>query len=318
MTLSGLQDRVAAIDALLYVARREMLLLAIAIGAIDDDGAAVAAARLRWAIGSARQLLATFDEDIVQAHRARQLDRIANRAQRWLVGEPPRSLQEIGGLIDRIAARRRPHAVGIEAAHASLVDLDLDELDLGKIGLQGAILTDVAARRAVCDAADLRAARWLRGELEGSSFAMAVFAGASVEHCDLSRANLEAASWHRATVVHSALRRALLIDARLDRAVFRDCNLRGADLAIVGSPHVASLAGARFERCDLRDTHWAGRELGGATLIDCKLFGAHGAPELAGVVIERADLSPAGDGSQLGAQRDVVAGWSTTAHRCAL
>jgi hypothetical protein len=134
----------------------------------------------------------------------------------------------------------------------------------------------------------------------------------TLEHCDLSAANLEGASWHRATLSHCELACATLVDARLERAAFSDCSLRGANLEIVRSPEVATLAGARFVRCDLRDTRWAGRDLGGATFIDCKLFGAHGAAALTGVVIERPDLSRLGDGSQLATQSEVVARWTAT------
>jgi uncharacterized protein YjbI with pentapeptide repeats len=276
MTLSGLQDRDAAIDALLAVARREMLVLAVAIGAVDDDGAAVASARLRWAIGSARQLIVALGSDPRVARRACQLDRVANRAQRWLVSEPPRSLQAISSLVDRIAARRGRHARAIAAEHANLVDLDLDGLELSRILLHGGSLTDVTARRARCDAADASSTRWLRCDLDGCSLAMAVFTGGTVERCNLSRANLEGTSWHRATLSHCMLPRARLADARLDRAVFSDCDLRGASFDIVRSPDVASLAGARFERCDLRDTSWGGRELSGAVFTECDLVGAHG------------------------------------------
>jgi len=313
MTPYARNDRAAAIDALLSVARRETLVLAIAVGALDDDAAAVASEQLRWAIGSARQLITTTGPDPLEDPRARQLDRVANRAQRWLFTEPPQSRREIDRLVDRVAARRGACASEpeIDAAHASLADLDLDELDLARIALTGASLIDITARRAGCDAADARATRWLRCELEGSSLAAAVFSDSIVEHCELTRANLEGTSWHGATLSHCTLRRARLVDARLDRAVFSDCNLRAADLGIASSPSVATLAGARFVRCDLRETNWAGRELGGATFIDCKLFGAHGAPGLAGVVIERPDVSLIGDGSQIQSQHDVVAGWRT-------
>jgi uncharacterized protein YjbI with pentapeptide repeats len=309
MTLAGLQDRDTAIDTLLSVARRETLFLAIALAAIDDEAAAVASARLRWAIGSARELIVLGGDETMECH-AWKLDRIANRAQRWLVSEPPRPLYAIGGLVDRIAARRDRRCPRIAADDATLVDLDLDDLELSRISLHRAILTEVSARRAVCDAADARSTRWLRCQLEASSLAMTVFSGSTLEHCDLSDANLEGASWHRATLSHCALPCATLVDARLDRAVFSDCRLRGANLEIARSPEVATLAGARFVRCDLRDTRWAGRELGGATFIDCKLFGAHGAVALTGVVIERPDLSRLGDGSQLATQSEVVARWT--------
>jgi uncharacterized protein YjbI with pentapeptide repeats len=284
MTLAGRNDRETAIDALLSVARREILLLAVAVGAIDDDAAAVASARLRWAIGAARQLIALGHDEAAERH-AGELDRVANRAQRWLVSEPPRPLHAIRDLVDRIAARPGRRRPGILAEHANLVDLDLDGLALARIRLHGAILTDVTARRAGCDAADARASRWLRCRLDASSLAMAVFSGSTLEDCELARANLQGTSWHRAALARCDLSRAALLDARLDRAVFSDCNLRGADLAIAQSPEVAGLAGARFVRCDLRDTDWTGRDLGGATFVDCTLSGARG---VARVVVEQA------------------------------
>ena len=308
MTTSGRYGRDAAIEALLSVARREILGLAVATCALDDEAAAIASARLRWAIGSARQLIMALGDGSGERH-AHQLDRIANRAQRWLVAEPARSLHEIGSLVERMSARRNRRGRGIIADHASLVDLDLDDLDLARISLCGANLTEVTLRRADCTAANASSSRWLRCQLEHGSLAMAVLAGAALERCDLSRTRLDGTSWHRATLAHCALRRASLIDARLDRAELSDCDLRGADLAIVRSRDVAMLVGARFVRCDLRNTHWGGRELGGASFVDCKLFGVRGAPALAGVVIERADLSRLGDGSQIATQGDVVAGW---------
>jgi uncharacterized protein YjbI with pentapeptide repeats len=321
MTFTGLHDHDAAIGALLAVARRETLLLAIAIGAIDDDAAAVASARLRWAIGTARHLIATIAPDVAPdaasddsssdaiAHHVCELDQVANRAQRWLVSEPPQPLKAISGLVDRLAARRGRRSGGILADHANLVDLDLDGLQLSRISLQGTLLTDVAAQCACLDAADARSSRWQRCRLDRCSLAMAVFTGSTLEHCDLSRANLEGTSWHRAALSQCNLSHALLLDARLDRAVFTDCDLRGADLRIDRSPELATLVGARFVRCDLRETNWAGRTLGGATFIDCKLFGAHGAPAPAGVVIETADLSRLADGSWIATQGEAVASW---------
>jgi len=322
MTPVGPRDRDAAIEALLDVARRETLALAVATCALDDDAAAVASARLRWAIGAARPLILANDAEndaandaartaprMQLAGLAHRLDRIANRAQRWLVDEPARPLREIGGLVDRMSARRSPRSA-IRADHAALVDLDLDDLDLARISLRGAKLADVSLRRASCPGADATGSRWQRCRLDRAGLAMAVLADAQLARCDLSRADLAGTSWHRAALAHCALRRATLFDARLERAVFADCDLRGADLAVVRSPHVATLAGARFVRCDLRDTHWRGRALGGATFVDCKLFGVRGGPALAGVVIERPDLSRLGDGSRIATQRDAVADWA--------
>src|SRR5579859_6095272 len=108
MTSAGPCDRDAAIEALLAVARRETLALAVATCALDDDAAAVASARLRWAIGAARPLILARDAAMAAprtrlAGLAHQLDRIANRAQRWLTDAPARPLREIGGLVGRMS-----------------------------------------------------------------------------------------------------------------------------------------------------------------------------------------------------------------------
>ena len=344
MSVSGWKGRDAAIESLLAVARRETLVLAIAAEAGDEEAGAVAAARLRGAIGAARPLILALGAEAVGGaggaglrhelselpetphdrraqHWAAQLDRIANRAQGWFTDQPARSLHAIAARVDQrggdpaMPARGAPGDLGmrgaLDASHRRLVDLDLDDLELHHIVLHDATLTEITARRARLDAADARATRWLRCRLDRSSLATAVFAGGALDRCDLVRANLEATSWHRAETSHCQLGRATLIDARLDHAAFTDCNLRGADLEIVRSPRVASLAGARFVRCDLRETNWSGRELGGATFVDCKLFGAHGAPRLNGVVIERPDISLLADGSRLAAPGEVAAAWRT-------
>jgi uncharacterized protein YjbI with pentapeptide repeats len=265
-----------AIDELLAVGRREALMLAIATSALDDDAAAIAAARLRWAIDAARPLIAIADH---RARRAGQLDRLANRAQRWLVDEPLRPLPELARLVDR-AARRESRAAAITADHAVLVELDLDGLDLVRLSLAGARLAEVSLRGATCTAADARASRWQHCALARADLAMAVFRDARLERCDLSLADLTGTSWHCAGVTHSRLCGATLTDARLDRATFTDCDLRGANLAIADSPHVATLAGARFVRCDLRGTDWRGRDLAGASFVGCTVLGARGAPAL--------------------------------------
>src|SRR5262245_39070971 len=61
MTSASSCDRDAAVEALLAVARRETLALAVATCALDPDAAAVASARLRWAIGAARPLVLAHD-----------------------------------------------------------------------------------------------------------------------------------------------------------------------------------------------------------------------------------------------------------------
>ena len=66
----------------------------------------------------------------------------------------------------------------------------------------------------------------------------------------------------------------------------------------------------RFERCDLRDTRWEGRDIDGAVFIDCRFHGASGRPaRIAGVRIEWPDISPTDDGRRTGRDDDVLALW---------
>jgi pentapeptide repeat protein len=221
MRSSGLQDRAAAIDALLGVARRETLVLALADGAADHDGAAVAAARLRWAIGTVRQLIAAVEHAPWIEPHIRQLDQVANRAQRWLATEPTRSSREIGELVDRLFARPGRRGPGIDAAHASLVDHDLDDLDL-----EGS-----RWRHATLSHCTLRHARLIDARLDGAVFS----------DCDLRGADLQivrspsAAALDGARFVRCDLRETRWAGRELGGASFLDCQLLGAH----GAPGLA-------------------------------------------------------------------------------
>src|SRR5262252_6016264 len=63
MTMSGRYGQDAGIEELLSTARRELLGVAVATCAIGDDAAAIASARLRWAIASARQLIMALGDE---------------------------------------------------------------------------------------------------------------------------------------------------------------------------------------------------------------------------------------------------------------
>ena len=68
-----------------------------------------------------------------------------------------------------------------------------------------------------------------------------------------------------------------------------------------------------FVRCDLRDTIWRDRDLFRVRFVDCKLAGVSGRPIFNETTFERADVSPAGDGSELGGQREALALWGVDA-----
>jgi len=127
-----------------------------------------------------------------------------------------------------------------------------------------------------------------------------------MEACDLQRAVLSRSTWHRAQVVKVTAMEADLNDAKLAGARFERCDLREAHL---GASVPDSAAGAVFVACDLRSTDWTGRDLRGASFVDCKLFGARGAPDLDGALIVRPDLSPTGDGRAIGSHEEALAHW---------
>ncbi|MBE7448998.1 MAG: pentapeptide repeat-containing protein [Kofleriaceae bacterium] len=74
------------------------------------------------------------------------------------------------------------------------------------------------------------------------------------------------------------LRGAVFGNAAFDKAVFLDCDFRGADFSLVTEGLLGTIFDARFERCDLRDTRWAGRSLFRARFLHCKFAGSSGPP----------------------------------------
>jgi uncharacterized protein YjbI with pentapeptide repeats len=300
-----------SIASVLAAARREILDLVIAVGAIDDDGAAMASSRLRWAMTAAEHLAATQSIS-PRSITSTQLASVREQANRWLSNDPRMlTADAVERLLTRIEHRRSHGEPCIDATNAELDGLDLDDLDLSKLWLRGANLNNVTGRRALLDVADATGASLRQCQLCDSSLSMATFDESTLVECDLSRANLERATWHHTSITRCTLAGAELTDARFDGTVFIDCNLRGAALGIVKLARRATTAATQFVRCDLRETGWRGRDLAGVTFVDCKLYGAHGDPKLDRVVIERPDLSPAADGSQVGTRSDVIAGWST-------
>jgi len=141
------------------------------------------------------------------------------------------------------------------------------------------------------------------------SLGRSTFDRTMIEATDLSRASLERTSWRAASLIGCNLSGAVLVDATLDHTVFIECDLRGADLGRVNSP-MASSMGTCFIGCDLRETNWDGRLLQGAIFDDCRCYGIHGVPSVERLEIERPDLSPAGDATQIGRARDLLALWS--------
>ncbi len=179
-----------------------------------------------------------------------------------------------------------------------------DQLDLGGVHLEGAIL-----RGAHLEGADLRGAHLERADLVGAHLEEAFLMGARLEEAFLMGARLERAILRGAHLEGAILRgahlegadlrgahleRADLVGAHLEEAFLRGANLEGAFLmgarleradlvgarlegAILMGAHLeeAFLMDARLERADLVGANLDGADLGGAHLDGADLGGAH-------------------------------------------
>lgn len=297
--------------AVLATARREILQLAIAIAVVDEDGAAVASARLRWALCVAEQLAAS--RSFTPPDEAAQLESVRAHANRWLSTAPREfTVSALLRMAARDTARRARGEPFIDATNASVEGLFLDGLVLS-LCLRKAALAEVTARHALMNDTDATAAHFRACRLYGCSMERATFDDARFDECDLSGAGLDGSSWRRSTALYSTLMGTSLRDANLEEVTFVDCDLRWATLDITNLASRSGLRGARFVRCDLRETSWLARDLGGVSFIDCKLYGVRGAPMMSDVAIENPDLSARADGSQCGTRGDVIATWSAAA-----
>jgi len=308
MNDSTIQERDAMLEGILAVARREILVLAAARQASDEEASVVSAGRLRWQLACAQQYAMTSPAGYARVH-VRLMD-VIQTAHRWLPTyplappSPERCQRLLLGLVEPISLLSR-----IDASGATLAELELDGLPLARLGLAGATLVGVTAVGTRLDEMEAADATMLRSRFDAASLRRAKFEHAVVEDCSWSAANLELSHWGHATMLRCVATRAVLLDARLDGATFIDCDFRQGDFqasAVIG-------IGARFVRCDLRATNWRGRSLRGATFSDCKLWGAIGAGDASEAVIERPDLSCAGDGSRVGDKHEAVNHWSCSA-----
>lgn len=309
-------DHEKAMKAVLAVARRELFLLAIAVGSRDPDGASVASARLQWALTSANGLLVLSGPEGYARRRAR-LNSVRELANRWLEAarRPPLTTEAIERFIARAAMDGDRTQPAIRASGLELDDLELDDLDFARIDLAGTTLTDITARRAILDDANLTSSRLLRCDLEAIALGRASLRESVLEACELARANLESSTLVNASASRCGFQQARLADTWLDGAIFTDCDFRDATFEVTRTARTGGTIGAQFVRCDLRHTRWTGRHLARAVVIDCKLYGAQGDLTVSGAELLRPDLSPVGDGSQIGAESDVVASWSTGVRR---
>ncbi len=185
----------------------------------------------------------------------------------------------------------------------------LDGGDFGITNLENAELVDVRAHGTTFDSASFAEATLLRCSFTGAAMTRAKFGDATLVECDFGNAELTWSSWYRAQVTRCSFVGARLHNAALDHATFTDCDLRGADFAVLRDDQFGTSFEATFVRCDLRGSSWLERPLYRVKLIDCKFHDVRGTPYRSETVIERPDLSEAGDGSRIGTDRDAYRAW---------
>ena len=211
----------------------------------------------------------------------------------------------------------------LDVANIDLTNVNIGAKDLSDARLDGVVLNGADASFSTFERAELAAVRAVQANLGSCSFVLARlvrcdFLGANVALGKLDdavvgggrfdRAHLDRTLWSRAKVYGATFREADFGNARLDEAVFTDCDLRGASFSLRTPGLLGTTTRTRFERCDLRDTLWTGRDLDGTVFVECRFYGTSGQPgRVSGVRVERPDLSPAGDGQTTDDGENVLA-----------
>jgi uncharacterized protein YjbI with pentapeptide repeats len=256
----------AKLEGMLAPVRREILVVAAAVQALDEDAAFLARSRLRWALAYVELLASCRAAELAGLHE--RIRNVVAVAERWLVteDESPPGATKVQRLLKATLepAFRLRH---IDASNALLVGLDLEDLPLDRLALRGATVVEVRARGARLEGVDAAAAMILRCSFNRASLRLGCFEHAVLADSDLSHSNLERTRWCNARVSRCRFGRAVMAEARLDDATFIDCDFRDADLE-------RTTGSARFVRCDLRGTSWRGRSVSPDSFEDCELEGA--------------------------------------------
>lgn len=193
-----------------------------------------------------------------------------------------------------------------------IAEVSLRDADLSLANFARTRLLDLDAQGANLDDALAIEARFLRVNLTRASMQTVELESMVASDCFFSEANLVDARWHGGAAVLCSFTGADLMNLRADRTTFMHCDFQDADLTISDLGANASMTGTQFINCDLRRSRWHNRTLKDVHFIDCKFHGVKGAPRIEGVVIERPDVSAAGDGSKAGSMSDVLALWGTS------
>jgi uncharacterized protein YjbI with pentapeptide repeats len=159
--------------------------------------------------------------------------------------------------------------------------LDLREVDLRVVNLNGAHLENAILMRAHLEGANLNGAH-----LKDAILGQAHLEGAYLTRADLEKANLSEAHLEGANLNCAHLKGAFLYCVHLERAKLGEANLEGANLTGANLER-ANLACAYLGRAHLGEAHLERANLGGADLERADLEGA----DFTGANLERANLA---------------------------
>ena len=267
------------------------------------------------------------------AQRARfeaNMARLAPLRGPWKPPAPPRLRPFSPAAVDAHRLWTQKGGRG-QGTRLEVADFDATGLRLAARTLSGLIADHVTFDRADFSSGDLDAAEWTGCSAREAGFGSTRMAGALLVNCDFERAHLALAklgdskvvdcrfdgaqldrsTWYRAKVTRSSFRGAVFGNAAFDKAVFLDCDFRGADFSLVTEGLLGTIFDARFERCDLRDTRWAGRSLFRARFLHCKLAGSSGPPaDVTDLQLVEPDLSPDGTGTPGVTRDDLCRYWN--------
>lgn len=202
--------------------------------------------------------------------------------------------------------------------HASAMDLrgavftdcnlrggNLTHTDLSRTRLLGCDLSEV----------DLHFTKFAKATIigctfEGSRLSLATLADAKLIACNLRDINAA-----RILIVNTDVKRcdfdAALVDATLENSQFERCSFRSSLMSRkANGGRLGQAVQCTFHGCDFRDVDFSGFRISECRFDRCLFHGATGAPELGdGVVVRAADLSAAGDGSEILEPEDFLQRW---------
>lgn len=162
------------------------------------------------------------------------------------------------GFMDLTAARLER----INFTRSNLAFAKFDRAELTDVTMVQANLTDCSFTGTLIRC-DLLGANLAYGHLDDVMIVGGRFDRAQLDRSVFRHAKVEGVSFVGTDFGNSAL----------DDSIFSDCDFRGASFSLHTTDLLGSNARTRFERCDLSETTWEGRNVDSAVFIDCKPHG---------------------------------------------